>query len=353
MLNKIFRDNEVDCIIVSDPYNMRYISGFSGGEGYVYISPQKRVIITDSRYTESAGLEKKDRFEVVTTSAAKPDCYYISELISSDKAETVGFEERHLTCHAFSYLNSNCGFKNVKPMGEALDDLRVIKSPDELEKMRVAESIGDKAFSDILKFIKAGVTELEVAAELEYSMKKNGAERLSFDTIAASGLNGACPHAVPSSKKLESGDFLTMDFGCVYKGYCSDMTRTVVIGKASDRQKEVYNTVLKAQLTALESIHSGVIGADIHNIAAKVISDAGFGEYFGHGLGHSVGLFIHENPRFSPIEKKKIMAGTIETVEPGIYIPGFGGVRIEDMGVVTEDGYEIFSKSPKELIEII
>ena len=351
-MREFLNNNSVDAIIIADPYNMRHISGFAGGEGYVYVSDKRKVIITDSRYTEAATKEAKEGFEVIQSTVTKSDIEIIKVLAAADKAAVVGFEDLFLTCNLYGKIVGVCGFNNMKPLGESVNDLRIIKTPAELEKLRMAESIGDKAFLEILNYIRPGVTELQVAAELEYAMKKNGAEGLSFDSIVASGKNSSLPHAVPTNKPVEVGDFLTMDFGCTYDGYCSDMTRTIVVGTASDKQREIYDTVLRAQLEAMKVIHSGVIGKDVHNVAAKVIADAGYGEYFGHGLGHSVGLYIHENPRFNSVENRAIMAGTIETVEPGIYIPDFGGVRIEDMIVVTEDGYENFTHSPKELIEL-
>lgn len=344
--------SEVDGMIIADPFNMRYLSGFAGGEGYVYISHNRKVIITDSRYTEAASKEAKVGFEVMESTVTKSDIEIIKALAIGDNVKVVGFEDLFFTCNMYGRIVATCGFNNMKPLGETVNELRVIKTTEELEKLRMAESIGDKAFLEVLNIIRPGMTELEVAAELEYSMKKNGAEGLSFDSIVASGKNSSLPHAVPTNKIIEEGDFLTMDFGCTYDGYCSDMTRTIVVGTANDKQREIYDTVLKAQLEAMKVIRSGVIGKDVHNVAAKVIADAGYGEYFGHGLGHSVGLYIHENPRFNSVETRKIMAGTIETVEPGIYIPDFGGVRIEDMIVVTKDGFINFTHSPKELIEL-
>jgi Xaa-Pro aminopeptidase len=196
------------------------------------------------------------------------------------------------------------------------------------------------------------MTELEAAAELEYFMKKEGAEDLGFNTIIASGLNSSMPHAIPSEKPFEEGDFITFDFGCKYKGYRSDMTRTVVLGKASEKQKEIYNIVLKAQLAALDAIKAGMKGCEVDKVARDIITEAGYGEYFGHGLGHSVGLEIHEEPRLSVTSETVLQANMIETIEPGIYIPGFGGVRIEDMILVTEEGHINYAHSPKELIEI-
>ncbi len=351
MLN-FLENNKTDAVIISDPFNMRHISGFAGGEGFVYVSAKRKVIITDSRYTEAASKEAKEGFEVIQSTVNKSDIDIIKELAQADKAGVIGYEDLFLTCNLFNRIKSVCGFETMQALGESVNDLRIIKTEEELGKLRMAESIGDKAFTEILNFIKPGVTELQIAAELEYSMKKNGAEHLSFDTIVASGKNSSLPHAVPTNKPVEAGDFVTMDFGCTYDGYCSDMTRTIVVGKASDKQVDIYETVLKAQLEAMKVIRSGVVGRDVHKAAADVIASKGYGNYFGHGLGHSVGLYIHENPRFSPSESRQIMANTIETVEPGIYIPDFGGVRIEDMIAVTEEGFENFTHSPKQLIEL-
>lgn len=349
-MENFLKDKKLDAVIVSDPYNMRHISGFRGGEGYVYISKNRRVIITDSRYTEAADNEKNEGFEVVDS--RRSDMDILKGLAESDKAESIGFEDLFVTYADYTSLTEKCGFKNMVPLGETMNRRRSVKTAEELEYLRKAEAIGDKAFESVLGYLKPGVTELEVAAYLEYTMKLNGASGLGFETIVASGPNSSMPHAVPGSRKLQNGDFVTMDFGCNYEGYCSDMTRTVVIGRADDKQKEIYSVVLEAQLAAIDAIKAGVIGCDIHNTAADIIAKAGYGEYFGHGLGHSVGLFIHELPMFSPRVKEAIPAGAVLTVEPGIYIPGFGGVRIEDMGAVTEDGYDNFTHSPKELIEI-
>lgn len=238
------------------------------------------------------------------------------------------------------------------PAGEELNRLRIVKTEKELASLARAEAIGDQAFTRILSDIRPGVTELEIAAKLDYYMKEAGAVGNSFDTIVASGLHSAMPHAIPSEKKIEAGDFVTMDFGCVYEGYCSDMTRTIVVGKADGKQKEIYRIVLEAQLAALQVIKAGMTGSEVDAVARRVIAEAGYGEYFGHGLGHSVGLFIHEEPRLSPKCHEVLRENVIQTVEPGIYLPGFGGVRIEDLVCVTADGCRNFTHSPKELIEL-
>lgn len=352
-LAAIFEEKKIHAIIVSDPFNMHYLANFAKGEGFLYLTPNRKIIVTDSRYTKAATDSAYEGFELRETGFGKGSFAVIKELAKEDHATVFGFEDLHLTFAEYTNMVKATGIDQMVPLGTALNDLRIIKTPEEVEKLHKAQSIGDQAFTHILGYLRPGLTELQVAAELESAMKRFGAEGFSFDAIVASGTNSALPHAIPSEKVIEEGDFLTMDFGCLYKGYCSDMTRTVVIGKASPEQKKIYETVLKAQTEALKVIHGGVIGAEVHKVAADVIEEAGYGKYFGHGLGHSVGLYIHEDPRFSPSQTTPILANTIETVEPGIYIPDFGGVRIEDMILVTEDGYRNLTSSPKELIEII
>ncbi|MBR6403426.1 MAG: aminopeptidase P family protein, partial [Eubacterium sp.] len=269
-----------------------------------------------------------------------------------DSVKSLGFENESISYIA--YIGLREAFKEIelKPLNDTLMKPRQIKSLEEIELLRRAERIGDLAFDDILEILKPGMTELEVAAELEYSMKKHGAEGFSFDTIAASGKNSSMPHAIPSEKKLENGDFLTMDFGCIYKGYCSDMTRTVCIGKADDEQKKIYNIVLSAQLAVLEELRPGMMCKDVDRIARDYITAQGYGEYFGHGLGHGVGLYIHESPAFNTRDTSIVRPGMIETDEPGIYLPDRFGVRIEDMILITESGCEPLAHSPKNLIEL-
>lgn len=352
-MKSIFEELQLSALVITDPYNMRHVSGFRGGEGILYISETQKVLITDSRYTEQA--QKESDFTVIEEKTAHKREVILSECMEKETSEgefRMGYEDQSLLCSQFDKLKAALKVDTWVPLGGRVDALRRIKTKEELEYLAKAEAIGDKAFAKILTILKPGMTELEVAAELEYQMKKEGAENTSFDTIIASGLNSSMPHAIPGEKKLEAGDFVTMDFGCKYKGYCSDMTRTVVLGKASEKQKEIYNIVLKAQLAALDALKAGVTGKSVDKVARDIITEAGYGQYFGHGLGHSVGLFIHEDPRLAPTDDTVLQAGMIETVEPGIYVPGFGGVRIEDMAVVTEDGCINFASSPKELIEV-
>lgn len=350
-VEKLRKQNRLDAILVSDGFNMRYISGFSGATGFLYISKNRNVLLTDSRFTVQAKLETKD-FEVIEISLTKNYGVLIEQFILEDRVEVLGFEDQHIRFCEYLKFNQIWKIKEWVSLGDALNHLRMVKTEDEIQKLTKAEEIGDKAFADILNILKPGMTEIEVAAELEYRMKKNGASGFSFETIAASGINSSMPHATPSNKPLENGDFLTMDFGCIYEGYCSDMTRTVVIGKASDKQKEIYQIVLKAQLAALSAIRAGKKGSEIDKVARDIIEKEGYGDCFGHGLGHSVGLYIHEEPRLSKLGNVVLEENVIETVEPGIYIPGFGGVRIEDMVIVKKVGYLNLTHSPKELIEI-
>lgn len=345
-IKSILDSEKIDAMLITDEYNMRYLSG-AEYEGLFFGLKDRGFILTDSRYTEVATKQSRG-FEVIELKTSYTDI--IKEFINKFNIKTIGFEDKNMTYSV--YKNYSSLGAEFRELGDNVDRLRVIKSEQELEYLKMAESIGDKAFDYILGIIKPGMTEIEIAIELENAMKRNGAEKTSFDSIVASGINGSMPHAVPGRKKVEIGELITMDFGCKYNGYCSDMTRTIMLGKANDKQKEIYNVVLEAQLAALDALHAGVIGCEVDKVARDIIAKAGYGNYFGHGLGHSVGLFIHEFPSLSPKSNTPIEENVIVTVEPGIYIPNFGGVRIEDMVVVTKDGHINFAKSRKELIEL-
>jgi Xaa-Pro aminopeptidase len=346
----ILKKLSIDAVLISNGNNMRYISGFAGATGYLYISEKRHAVVTDFRYTIQAEMEAEG-YEVITIGNGGY-VEAINDILRSEHVGRLGFEAEDMLYADYSKLKEKLDLKELVPIGNEITRLRRIKSPKELEYIEKAEAIGDQVFTEILNFIKPGMTELEVAARIEYLLKVSGAQGLSFPAIVASGINSSMPHAVPSYKKIENGDFLTMDFGCIYEGYCSDMTRTIVVGKASDKQKEVYDTVLKAQLAALDFLKAGYQGKEVDKVARDIIYNAGYEGCFGHGLGHSVGLFIHENPRLSQLEEDIIEAGMIETVEPGIYMKGFGGVRIEDLVVVTEDGNVNYTHSDKKLIEL-
>lgn len=332
-------------VLISGYPNIFYYSGFTSGDAYLLISKDRRIIITDSRYTIQAKEQAKD-FDVADISRGW-------EKIFGDIPENlIRFEDEKMTVAEYSRLRAAAHGKELVRSQRDIDAPRRIKDSDEIRLISEAEKIGDDAFSYVLGLVRPGMTELEVALELETHMKKNGASGLSFETIAASGVRSAMPHGAASGKVIEKGDFLTLDFGCVYKGYCSDMTRTIVVGRANERQREIYGVVLKAQQAAIDGIHEGIACSEADAIARRIISDAGYGENFGHSLGHSVGIEIHESPNFSPKSKDTLENGNVLSVEPGIYIDGFGGVRIEDLIAVSDGEIIDLTHSPKELIEL-
>lgn len=345
----ILRQYAIDGLLISNGYNMRYLSGFSGATGYLFITESRKVILTDFRYTIQAEAESNG-YEVFEIDGSYEEA--INLLIKEENVDILGFEGQDTLFFNYERLKEKLLLKRLVAIKDEITLLRAIKKPWELERIAQAERIGDLAFEKVLSDIKPGMTELEAAALIEYYLKSNGAENLSFSTIVASGINSSMPHAMPSNKKIENGDFLTMDFGCIYKGYCSDMTRTIVVGKASVEQKRIYQLVLDAQMAALEFIKAGYMGCEIDSVARKIIYDAGYEGCFGHGLGHSVGLYIHEDPRLSPKDQKIIQPNMTVTVEPGIYIKDFGGVRIEDLVCVTEAGAVNYTHSDKNLIEL-
>lgn len=341
-----------DAAIISSELNIRYLCGFNYTDGYLLILPQKAYLLTDFRYIEAARKYVSD-FEIIM-----PESDMLSELkllLSINEVKTVGIEDAHVSCAQFKTWSKKFeGITLATGASEILTDLRTKKSDFELEQMTKAQEITDAAFEHILSFITPNCTEIEIALELEFFMRRLGAEATAFETIAVSGMSSSLPHGVPSHQKLSRG-FLTMDFGAKYNGYCSDMTRTVVIGKADSEMKRVYNTVLSAQLAALDKIQEGASCKEIDRTAREIIDAAGFGGCFGHSLGHGVGLYIHEAPSLSPRSPDTaiLCKGNTVTVEPGIYIEGRYGCRIEDMVAIRNDGSILnFTKSTKKLIEI-
>ena len=330
--------------LISSYPNIFYYSGFRSEDAYLLISHDKRYIITDSRYTIQAKEQAPD-FELFDIKNG------FEKLFSRVSERVIGIEEEEIHLKQYKILKRKLqrGQEFVE-MQKNINSLRRVKDEDEIRRMAAAEQIGDAAFEYVLPKIREGITEREIALELEFFMKKQGASSLSFDTIAASGARSAMPHGVASDKVIENGDFLTLDFGCVYEGYCSDMTRTVAVGAVSDRQREIYDIVLRAQLAAISAAKKGRACSYVDGVARKIITDAGYGKNFGHGLGHSVGIEIHESPSFSPKCNDTLKNGHVITVEPGIYVEGFGGVRIEDLIVIKDDEAINLTKSPKELI---
>jgi len=348
-LTGVLKSLALDGILVSSEANRRYFSGF-GGEGYLFLLGERRIFLTDSRYTVAAKRETEGSGCEVFEISRKYEEHF-AELIGTGKLR-IGYEDKVMVCADYQEISRALPAVTLVPVGDALNRQRAVKSAAEIAWIAKAESIGDLAFSRILGLLKPGMTELAAAAELEYAMKAAGASDVSFSTIVASGINSSMPHAVPSEKKIEAGDFVTMDFGCRYHSYCSDMTRTVVVGKADQKQKEIYGIVLRAQEAACAAMREGVSCFDVDRAARDLIKAAGYGKCFGHSLGHSVGLEIHELPFCSMKSKDLLTAGVTMTSEPGIYMEGWGGVRIEDLLVVTKDGALNLTHSEKQLIEL-
>ncbi len=340
----------VDGLIVLQPENRRWVSGFTGSSGVVVVGRQGQpVFLTDFRYTQQAGKQCQGYEIVRHGQQLTVDIKAVLERLAIKK---LGFEKDYITVGQHTKWTSEMEGIELIPLEDILLDLRAVKDPEELELLAQAAAIADKAFTHILGFLRPGLSERRVALELERHMQDLGASGPSFDTIVASGVRSSMPHGVASDKLLEENDFITMDFGCVYKGYCSDMTRTVVLGKASPRQREVYEIVLEAQLAGVEGIRAGITGKEADSVARDIIAAKGYGEQFGHGLGHGVGLAIHESPRAGATSEDILAVNNLVTVEPGIYLPDWGGVRIEDTVVVQEGGCRNLMTSAKELIEI-
>ena len=337
----------LDAMLVTSAPGEFYAAGFHG-EGMAVVTPAQTWYYTDSRYIEAAGQLVKDA-QVGMIRTGQTYRQLAQDIVSAQGIRRLGFEDNYMSVAEYSQWKEEVRAELV-PASEILDLLRMVKDEEELAAMKEAQRVTDEAFSESVNDIKPGVAECEIAAKLTYLMARKGAERNSFDPIVACGANGSKPHAIPSQALIQKGQFVTMDFGCVVGGYCSDMTRTVAVGQPTDEMKFVYDTVLKAQLAGIAAAHGGVTGAEIHNIGAKIIADAGYGDYFGHGFGHSLGIEIHENPRFSPLWDKVIPAGACLSAEPGIYLPGKFGVRIEDVIMLTDDGCIDITRSPKELI---
>ena len=336
----------LDAMLITSEPGEFYAMGFHG-EGAALITPDKTWYYTDSRYIEAA--QQIPGAEIILWTTEYPFRKQIADLVKEHGIVKLGFEERYMSVASHTDWTKAVEAQFV-PAFELLTQLRQVKDADELAAMKEAQRITDEALLEILNFLKPGLTESEVAARLTYIMARKGAERNSFDPIVACGPNGSKPHAIPGPAVIQKGQFVTMDFGCVVGGYCSDMTRTVAIGQPSEEMELVYNTVLKAQLTGIATAHAGVTGKEVHEAAAKVIADAGYGEYFGHGFGHSLGIEIHEDPGFHLRNDKPIPAGALLSAEPGIYLPGKFGVRIEDVILLTEGGCVDITHSPKQLI---
>lgn len=349
-LRALMAEKKLDAIIITKYVNLHYFSGFRGDDTTLVVSKDKAMLITDSRYTEQATAQAP-LFEIIEQKDGL--LKKTAKCVKSINAKRVGFEGNALIYDDFVRLTELlAGIDFTTAL--KLDELRQVKDADEIKLIRRACEIADIAFADVVKYIQPGMTEVEVAAHMENCMRQNGAEGTSFTTIMASGVRGSLPHGIATDKVINSGEFVTMDYGAIYGGYMSDITRTICVGEASERQHEIYDAVLESQLLGLSLIKPGVSGKSVHIAVRDNLAKYDLAKYFGHGLGHSLGLEIHEEPRLSPASKcEALVPGMLVTDEPGVYIPGWGGLRIEDTVLVTEDGAEALTQAPKALIEIL
>ncbi len=341
----------IDAAIITDDLNRRYFTGMKSSAGTVICFREKAYLIIDFRYIEKATKTVKDA-EVILQGKLFDQ---INELLTKHGAKTVAVESDTMTVTALAMYKERITAAEVistRDLSAAIGKLRIVKTQDEIEKMIKAQRIAEAAFEDILNFIRPGVTEREIGLHLDYYMLSHGAEALSFDTIALTGANTSLPHGVPGDTVVMPNSFVLMDYGATYDGYHSDMTRTVCVGTPTDKMAEVYETVLKAQLDSLAAIKAGVLGSDIDKIARDVITNAGYGDKFGHSLGHGVGIEIHEAPNAAPSSTHIFEENMIVTVEPGIYLPDEFGVRIEDFVVIKPDGCENMTLAKKSLISL-
>ena len=336
-----------DALVMTSEVNRRYATGFHSTAGAVYLSAKQAVFFTDFRYVEAARAAIGD-FEVREI-GGKSYTAAINELIEQDGVKRVALEDRMLTYADYTAWATALHATAVR-LEDGVGQLRLCKENDEVEKIVAAQRIAEQALEEVMNDIRPGTTEKEIAARLTYLMLHYGAENMSFDPIVVSGANSSKPHGVPTEKQIEVGDFVTMDFGCIVDGYCSDMTRTVAVGYVTDEMQTVYDTVLNAQLAGIAACKAGVSGHEVDAAARRVIAEAGYGAAFGHTFGHGVGLEIHEAPVAGPRMTAPLPAGAIVTAEPGIYLPGKFGVRIEDMLYVIEDGCIDLTEAPKSLV---
>ena len=341
------REKNIDAAIITSPVNRRYFSGFTGSNGVVIVTENGRVLLTDFRYTIQANQQCAGVCEVrqVNRGIGSGD---VEEVLKEFDAKRVAYEDAALTVAEFNMFKS-MPFE-LLPESKLISDCRIVKDAAEIAELQKAQNVADAAFAEVLKHVKVGMTEIELRNEFDYLIRKYGGDDNSFDTIVGSGPNGALCHAYPGPRKIQNGDFVVMDFGARVNGYCSDMTRTFAVGKPCDELVKIYNIVLEAQLKCLEVLRPNMNAADLDKTARDIITAYGYGECFGHSLGHGFGLEIHESPYASPRSADILVPGSTITVEPGIYVEGLGGVRIEDCCVLTETGYINLCSTTKELI---
>ncbi|MDF2631213.1 MAG: Xaa-Pro dipeptidase [Symbiobacteriaceae bacterium] len=347
-LRAAMAQRHVDAILVTKPENRVYLSGFTGSAGWLVITPNEALLLTDFRYTEQATAQAP-AFTIIkpeTTAHVK-----IAELCSQHGLKMLGFEGDYMTMDDYTQYQSTLAGVELLSISGMVEGLRMFKDAEEVEIMSRAAAITDEVWRQILPKVKAGAVERDLAVEMEYLMKKLGGDGVAFDTICASGVRSSLPHGRASEKVIEQGDLVTFDFGAMYGGYCSDMTRTVMVGEPNEKQREIYGIVLEAQLRGVAACKPGMTDKELDAVCRDYIVEKGYGDKFGHGTGHGVGRFIHEGPRVGPLGKGVVLQpGMVVTIEPGIYLPGWGGVRIEDTVLITEDGCRRLTNSPKDLL---
>lgn len=346
-VRKFLASSGLDALLVSHLPHVRYLTGFSGSNGLSIITPRHQFFLTDNRYREQSRSEVEG-FEIIITSDTLLKAARKRGMINGRK--TVGFESPYLSVSMFENLKTLFPSASFVSKRSVIESIAAVKEETEIDTIRQAAAITDKVFGKVLLALKPGVKELDIAAEISYWHQRFGADGDAFDSIVASGTRGALPHGRATDKRILSGEFVTLDFGCTYKGYNSDLTRTVAMGKPTERGRKIYQTVLDAQRKAIESTRAGIPARNLDRVARNHIGSKGFGRYFTHSLGHGLGIEIHEPLRLSAKSKDITRAGNVFTIEPGIYIKGFGGVRIEDDVVVRNSGCDVLTKSPKELI---
>ncbi len=345
-LRSMLQQEGIDGLLLTNSYNRTYMTGFTGTAGGVLLSAERALFITDFRYVEQAQKQAVG-YEIVQHTG--PITEEVAKRAKELGITKLGFEQDTLTYSEYRMYGDKAEAELV-PVSGLVEKLRLIKTDAEIKILKEAAQIADAAFTHILSFIRPGVSELAVSNELEFFMRRQGAVSSSFDIIVASGHRSALPHGVASEKLIETGEFVTLDFGAYYKGYCSDITRTIAVGEPSQDLKDIYDVVLEAQLRGLGGIRAGITGKEADALTRDYITEKGYGQYFGHSTGHGIGLEIHEGPGLSFRSDAVLEPGMAVTVEPGIYIAGLGGVRIEDDVIVTKEGNEILTHSPKELI---
>jgi Xaa-Pro aminopeptidase len=348
-LIKQFDKHDIDGMLLTYGRSLRYVTGYSGSNGCALVTPDERHFITDFRYKSQAREQVKGFEQYIAREELFKD---LVPLKWFQKKRRLGYESTHVTVQQMLQLKELLPDTELVPVKELVEQISTVKDEGEIDLIRQAVAITDQVYEQILPAIRPGIREVELAAEIEYRMRRQGSERVAFDAIVVSGERSALPHGEPGDRVLQEGDLVTMDYGARVGGYCSDFTRTVVLGKATEKQREIHAVTFRAQEAAEEAASAGKTGIEVDAVARGIIADAGYGDFFGHGLGHGLGLDIHEPPKLSPKSQTVLEPGMMVTVEPGIYLPDIGGVRIEDVVVIREDGCEILTKARKDLVEL-